>query len=129
MGRVNDPTQGENELIPRAEDTAPVAGDSNGDGIFNSSDLVFVFQAGKYEDGIPNNATFADGDWNGDGDFDSSDLTFAFQKSNYIAAAIDGHSLFASDHDRHRRDLAGNHQVNFEQVDLAISELESELAI
>ncbi|MCA9211782.1 MAG: tandem-95 repeat protein, partial [Planctomycetales bacterium] len=42
-----------------------VTGDVNGDGVFNSSDLVAVFQAGKYEDGIPNNATFEEGDWNG----------------------------------------------------------------
>ena len=62
-------------------------GDSNGDGIFNSSDLVAVFQAGKYEDDVADNASFAEGDWNGDGDFTTADLVFAFQNSNYVAAA------------------------------------------
>jgi hypothetical protein len=87
-----------------------LVGDSNGDGVFNSSDLVFVFQAGKYEDGIARNATFEEGDWNGDGDFDSSDLVLAFQEGNYvaearptpdrIAAAVD--SFFATDQERHK---------------------------
>ena len=64
-----------------------IPGDSNNDGVFNSSDLVLVFQAGKYEDGIDNNAIFAEGDWNEDGDFDSSDLVFAFQEGNYVRDA------------------------------------------
>ena len=64
-------------------------GDVNGDGIFDSSDLVQIFRAGEYEDGIDNNSTFAEGDWNGDGDFDSSDLVLAFQ-SGYVAAAVSG---------------------------------------
>jgi hypothetical protein len=66
---------------------APVAGDSNRDGVFDSRDLVLVFQAGKYEDGVPRNSTWEEGDWNGDGDFTSSDLVFAFQRGTYIAAA------------------------------------------
>ena len=56
-----------------------VAGDSNHDGAFNTSDLVEVFRRGEYEDGIAGNSTFEDGDWNGDDDFDSSDLVFVFQ--------------------------------------------------
>ena len=76
----------------------PLAGDSNGDGIFNSTDLVFVFAAGKYEDNIPNNATFEEGDWNGDGDFDSSDIIFAFQSASYsLAAKIDFAGVAAID--------------------------------
>jgi hypothetical protein len=63
------------------------AGDSDLDGIFNSGDLVAVFQAGKYEDGIPGNAGWEQGDWNGDGDFDSSDLVSAFQTGKYVVAA------------------------------------------
>ncbi|MCA9214622.1 MAG: VCBS repeat-containing protein, partial [Planctomycetales bacterium] len=55
-----------------------VAGDVNDDGVFDSSDLVAVFQSAKYEDGVYQNATFEEGDWNGDGDFDSADLVFAF---------------------------------------------------
>jgi hypothetical protein len=63
-------------------------GDANLDGKFNSSDLVLVFQTGKYENtaaGIPG---WQDGDWNGDGLFGTSDLVFAFQQGTYIAAAI-----------------------------------------
>jgi hypothetical protein len=69
-------------------DLLPVAGDSNGDGIFNSADLVLVFQAGEYEDDIPNNSTFEEGDWDGDGEFDSTDLVFAFQQGTYVADSI-----------------------------------------
>jgi hypothetical protein len=68
-------------------------GDSNQDGVFNSSDLILVFQAGEYEDAINGNSTFAEGDWNGDGDFNSSDLVLAFQRGNYVNAAHD--SIFA----------------------------------
>lgn len=64
-----------------------VIGDSNGDNVFDSSDLVAVFQAGKYEDDVANNATFNEGDWNGDGDFDSRDLVLAFQVGQFIAEA------------------------------------------
>ncbi len=53
---------------------APVPGDVNFDGVFDSADLVQVFQIGKYEDGIDNNSSYDEGDWNGDGDFDSKDL-------------------------------------------------------
>ena len=71
-----------------------VYGDSNLDGVFNSSDLVFVFQKGKYEDDIPNNAGWEDGDWNGDGDFTTKDMVFVFEKGTYetnaaVAAAVD----------------------------------------
>ncbi len=53
-------------------------GDSNLDGQFNSSDLVLVFTLGKYEDGVPFKAGWADGDWNGDAEFNSSDFVTAF---------------------------------------------------
>ena len=67
---------------------AAVAGDANGDGIFNTSDLVKVFQAGEYEDRIPRNSTFEEGDWDGDGDFTAGDLVLAFQQGNYAAATV-----------------------------------------
>ena len=67
----------------RENEPARIPGDSNGDGRFDSSDFVTVFQAAEYEDGIPQNSTFEEGDWNGDGDFDSRDFVFAFQKGNY----------------------------------------------
>ncbi|MCA9147664.1 MAG: tandem-95 repeat protein [Planctomycetales bacterium] len=58
-------------------------GDANGDGLFNSSDLVMLFQIGEYEDGIARNSTFADGDWNGDEEFNTADLVAAFQAGTY----------------------------------------------
>ena len=70
------------------ESSEPCAfGDVNDDCIFNSTDLIAVFQAGEYEDEIDGNSTHEEGDWNGDGDFDSSDLVFVFQNGNYSQAA------------------------------------------
>jgi hypothetical protein len=65
-----------------------VIGDANDDGRFDSSDLVRVFQAGKYEDGIAGGTTFDEGDWNGDGEFNSSDLVLAFQAGTYTLEAL-----------------------------------------
>ncbi|MEZ6116252.1 MAG: FG-GAP-like repeat-containing protein [Pirellulaceae bacterium] len=74
-----------------------IVGDSNRDGLFNSSDLVLVFQAGTYEDNIPNNATFDQGDWNQDGEFDSSDLVYAMQVGTYALTALPaGNDIAAS---------------------------------
>jgi hypothetical protein len=58
-------------------------GDSNHDGVFDSTDMVVVFQAGEYEDGVPNNSTFEEGDWNGDRDFDTQDMVYVFQLGHY----------------------------------------------
>ncbi|MCA9217562.1 MAG: matrixin family metalloprotease, partial [Planctomycetales bacterium] len=58
-------------------------GDANLDRVFDSSDLVRIFQAGEYDDGIGGNSTWIEGDWNGDGEFDSSDLILAFQAGWY----------------------------------------------
>ncbi|MCP4192505.1 MAG: EF-hand domain-containing protein [Planctomycetaceae bacterium] len=58
-------------------------GDSNLDGEFNTGDLIEVFQAGEYEDGLNRNSNWAEGDWNADGDFDSSDLVVAFANGGY----------------------------------------------
>jgi hypothetical protein len=54
-------------------------GDANLDGVFDSGDLVRVFQAAQDEDAIPGNSTWAIGDWDGDGDFTTGDLVQAFQ--------------------------------------------------
>ena len=62
-------------------------GDSNHDGVFDSADLTFVLAAGKYNDGIPHNATFEEGDWNQDGDFDELDIVYAFTAGHYV---VDG---------------------------------------
>ncbi|MCA9197151.1 MAG: lamin tail domain-containing protein [Planctomycetales bacterium] len=61
------------------------SGDANLDLVFNSQDLVLIFQTAEYEDGIPGNSTWTEGDWDGDGDFTSSDLVFAFQFGLYQA--------------------------------------------
>ena len=56
-------------------------GDANLNGEFNSSDMVQVFAAGKYETG--EDAGWSEGDWNGDGLFDSSDMVTAFADGGY----------------------------------------------
>ena len=66
-------------------------GDATLDGEFNSSDMVQVFAAGKYEkEAIVNQkgeilipVSWAEGDWNGDGVFDSSDMVTAFVDGGY----------------------------------------------
>ncbi|MCA9217165.1 MAG: tandem-95 repeat protein, partial [Planctomycetales bacterium] len=76
---------------------ARIPGDSNGDGRFDSSDFVLVFQAAEYEDGIPLNSTFEEGDWNGDGDFNSQDFVFAFQNGNYRRDVAAVEAVFADE--------------------------------
>lgn len=74
-------------------------GDSNLDAVFNSTDLVIVFQAGEYEDEVALNSLWETGDWNGDGDFGSSDLVLAFQKGGYAPAgpgAVDFRAIAAA---------------------------------
>ena len=78
------PGKGADERLP---------GDVNGDGLFNSSDLVAVFQLGQYEDGIAGNSGFGQGDWNGDGEFDSTDFVYVFQLGVYSAGASPVSSL------------------------------------
>lgn len=56
-------------------------GDSTNNGLFTSSDLVKVFEAGKYEQRI--DASWSEGDWNDDRRFDSGDLVDAFVAGCY----------------------------------------------
>lgn len=56
-------------------------GDSNADGVFDSSDLVQVFQSNRYETGRI--ASWTDGDWNCDRRFDSQDVVRAFDAGSY----------------------------------------------
>jgi hypothetical protein len=58
-------------------------GDSNLDHSVDSADLLLVFQAGEYEDGIPQNSTWATGDSDGNGDFDTGDLVAVLQDGLY----------------------------------------------
>ncbi len=64
-----------------------VVGDVNLDGVFNSRDLVQIFAAGQYEDGLAANSNWRSGDWNCDGEFTSSDLVAAFAAGSYTDAA------------------------------------------
>ena len=89
---------------PGSPDTnQPIAGDSNRDGIFNSKDLVQIFQIGEFEDDIDGNSIWEDGDWNGDGDFTTADLVYAFQQGTYQANAIAAVSSLFSDIDEAKR--------------------------
>lgn len=63
---------------------APVLGDANRDGVFDSSDLVAVFAAGRFEDGLAHPVSFEQGDWNGDEEFTTADLVVAFQAGFYF---------------------------------------------
>lgn len=56
-------------------------GDANLDGEFNTSDLIDVFQAGKFE--ASSTATWSEGDWNADGRFGTGDLIIAFQDGGF----------------------------------------------
>ena len=56
-------------------------GDANFVGEFNSSDLVEVFQAGKFEMDV--DANWSEGDWNADQRFDSGDFVAAFQDGGF----------------------------------------------
>jgi spore coat protein CotH len=58
-------------------------GDANGDGIFNSRDLVLIFQRGEFEDNRSRNSVWSTGDWNCDGEFNTSDLEAAFRAGGY----------------------------------------------
>ncbi|MCA9200779.1 MAG: hypothetical protein KDA87_24745 [Planctomycetales bacterium] len=72
-------------------------GDSNLDGEFNSSDLVAIFTAAKYETG--EDASWSEGDWNGDGLCDTSDFVSAFGLRGYeqgprgVAAVPEPHAF------------------------------------
>ncbi len=59
-------------------------GDTNLDGIFDSTDLILAFQGGQYEDVLAINSMWETGDWNCDREFDSSDLVRAFQTNIYV---------------------------------------------
>ena len=64
--------------------------------MFDTEDLAFVFAAGKYEDGIPDNASFEEGDWDGDGDFTSADIVFAFTQGNFVPSSAAAEELLAA---------------------------------
>ncbi len=70
-----------------------IPGDANRDGVFNSSDLVAVFQIGEYEDNIAGNSTWDEGDWDGDGEFTTADIVAAFQFGAMLPTHAQRYSL------------------------------------
>jgi len=60
-----------------------VYGDANVDGVFNHDDLVDLFAASEYEDGVAGNSGWRTGDFNGDKEFDSQDIVFIFSRGGY----------------------------------------------
>jgi hypothetical protein len=75
---------------PSTDSETSVMGDVNGDQAFDSSDVVLLFQDGKYGDDVADNADWNSGDWNGDRDFDSADLVLAMQHGHYRSDPRDG---------------------------------------
>lgn len=63
--------------------TEPIPGDSNRDGVFNSSDLVTVFAAGLFETGPSAAVSWETGDWNDDGEFNTADFVYAYTAGHY----------------------------------------------
>lgn len=59
-------------------------GDANLDGVFDSSDLIAIFAAGKFELNESSNVSWSEGDWNGDGRFDTSDLIEAIRFFRFV---------------------------------------------
>lgn len=70
MGRINDPTQSENEVKPSAFLATPTTGDFDGDGDVDGRDFL-LWQRGY---GTTAGAAQSDGDSNADGDVDAGDL-------------------------------------------------------
>lgn len=70
----------------RASVGAAAPGDADGNGRFDSGDLVRVFRTGHYENVADGAVNWTMGDWNADGLFDSSDLVTAFREGNYAVA-------------------------------------------
>ncbi len=67
----------------RYEFDVRLAGDANHDGVFDTADLLHVFQVGEYDDLLVGNSTWEDGEWNGGGEFTSKDLVLAFQLNQF----------------------------------------------
>ncbi len=65
-------------------------GDANLDSVFDTTDLVTVFQAGEFEDAIAGNSTWSTGDFDGDADFGTSDLLKAFQDGGFEQGPREG---------------------------------------
>ena len=60
-------------------------GDATLDGIIDSTDLIEIFRAGEYDDGVDQNSTWSTGDFDCDGEFDSADLVMMFRSGSYTS--------------------------------------------
>ena len=105
-------------------------GDANTDGVFNSADLVAIFQAGKYEDGVVGGTHWMHGDWNCDSEFDSSDLVVAFQGGSYLSSVAAAALVDSSDSssvqataDRTLEAITGSELPRNQEQDLANDEV------
>ncbi len=63
-------------------------GDATLDGVFNTTDLITVFQAGKFE--VDEIALWSEGDFTGDLRFNTGDLLKAFQDGGFEAGPVAG---------------------------------------
>ncbi len=63
-------------------------GDSDLNGVFNTGDLIRVFQAGKFE--MATEASWGQGDWTADLRFNTSDLIAAFQDGGFEKGPVQG---------------------------------------
>lgn len=71
------------DWITVAAEAGLSAGDANTDGVFDTVDVISLFQAGEYDDDIIANSRWSEGDFTGDLEFDSSDLIAALVTGNY----------------------------------------------
>lgn len=67
--------------LPPLTASRRLVGDSTADGLFDSSDLIEIFTAGKYEQPVA--ALWQEGDWTADGRFDTADLIAAMSTGAY----------------------------------------------
>ena len=108
-------------------------GDVNFDGVFDSNDLIRLFQFNEFEDGIAGNSVYSDGDWDLNGEFDSQDLLFALDRMGYqtgtppaaVAAAIAADATPPNDPPQIRRQTVVSVEVPAKQpsVDTATRDL------
>ncbi len=83
-------TVDQDDMIYLIEDVIGTSiGDVDFDGVFDSHDLVLLFQLNEFEDNVAGNSTYRDGDWNLDGDFTSDDLLFALSRKGYQGRAAE----------------------------------------
>ena len=85
------------ELLLREATVKTYFGDANLDGKFDTSDIVQIFKAAEFEDGIAGNSTWFEGDFNADGDFDAKDLELALRLGKYETRS----AATAQEHDEH----------------------------